>query len=109
MLCAEATRTVRRKYALSASSWRSPENCFFVLADEPVVRLNAAVEDANPDPGAGRSAQRPVPGNAFRPFDADPDVCRGGRRQAPGRQRLAGVPLRLLLGHTAILNRDRSG
>src|SRR6266550_87456 len=31
MLCAEATSTLRRKYALSASSCRSPENCFFVV------------------------------------------------------------------------------
>jgi hypothetical protein len=67
-------------------------------ADEGMIGLDAAVEDADANSGPGRAADRPVPCDALRPLDADPDLGRRGGGKAPGRQRLAGVPLRLLLG-----------
>src|SRR4030095_4048176 len=77
---------------------RPPQrDCAFDLADEPMIRLDAAVADADPDPGAGRTAQGPFPRDALRPFDADPDLRRSCCGQAPGRQGLAGIPLGLRL------------
>ena len=81
-------------------------DCPLERADKRVIGLDAAVEDADPDPCASRIAERPVARDALGPFDADADGLRGGRRQAPRRQRLAGVPLGLLLWlrHAPILN-----
>jgi hypothetical protein len=66
-------------------------------ADERVIGLDAAVEDANADPGPRRAPERPLPGDPIRPLDADPDRRRGRRRQAPGGKLLAGRALGLLL------------
>ena len=79
--------------------------------DERMIGLDAAVEDADPNPGPGRAAERPVACNALRPFDSDPNLGRRGGWEAPGREGLAGIPLGLLLGlsHAAILNSGRVG
>jgi len=53
-------------------------NCALERADERVIRLDAAVEDADANAGAGRAAERPLAGDTLRPLDADPDL---GRRR----------------------------
>ncbi len=55
-------------------------------ADERMVMLDAAVEDADPDAGAGRAAPRPLPRHLVGQRHRHADPVDGLRRQAPGRE-----------------------
>ena len=55
--------------------------------DERMVELDAAVEDADPDAGAGRAAPRPLSRHLRRAsVDGHADPVDGLRRKAPGRK-----------------------
>ena len=69
------------------------------VADQRVVGLDAAVEDADRHALAGRPAPGPLAGDALRPVDADRDLLARAGGQAPGRKALGGLRIGLLLRH----------
>src|SRR5262249_42514343 len=53
------------------------------LADERMVRVDAAVEDADSDVLTGRALERPLARDALRPLKVEPDVVGRAGRQRP--------------------------
>src|SRR5262249_38408515 len=53
------------------------------LADERMVRVDAAVEDADSDVLTGRALERPLARDALRPLEVEPDVVGRAGRQRP--------------------------
>ena len=60
------------------------------LADERMLRIDAAVEDADPNALAGRAAPGPLARDLSRPLDGKVDALGGPGRQAPRRAQLVG-------------------
>ena len=60
------------------------------LADERMLRIDAAVEDADPHALAGRAAPGPLARDLSRPLDGKVDALGGPGRQAPRRAQLVG-------------------
>ena len=69
------------------------------LADQRVVGLDSAVEDADRYALAGRPSPAPLAGDALRPFDPDRDLLARASGQAPGRKALGRLRIGLLLRH----------